>query len=122
MARGYLAFVLHAHLPYVRSRRGALEERWFFEALTECYLPLLEVWEGLAREGRAFRLTLSLSPPLLEMLTDPDLSARYVAHLDNLLLLAEKEVRRTRKEPPVQRLARMYRENLERIRHAYVEV
>jgi 1,4-alpha-glucan branching enzyme len=121
MARGYLAFVLHAHLPYVRSRVGALEERWFFEALTECYLPLLEAWENLAREGRAFRLTLSLSPPLLEMLADDSLGRRYVAHLDNLLLLAEKEVHRTANDPRVLRLARMYRENLERIRCAYLE-
>ena len=44
MVAGSLAFVLHGHLPYVRSRhRGSLEEDWFFQALTESYLPLIEM-------------------------------------------------------------------------------
>jgi 1,4-alpha-glucan branching enzyme len=40
---GYLNFVLHAHLPYVRHPEHArfLEEDWFFEAITETYIPLL---------------------------------------------------------------------------------
>ena len=44
MAAGNLALVLHAHLPYVHSNEpGSLEEDWYFQALLECYLPLLEV-------------------------------------------------------------------------------
>ena len=39
--------MLHAHLPYVRSANpGSLEEDWFFQALMECYLPLLQVLES----------------------------------------------------------------------------
>ena len=46
MAAGDLALVLHAHLPYVRSSEpGSLEEDWYFQALQECYLPLLGVLE-----------------------------------------------------------------------------
>ena len=46
MAKGELAIVLHAHLPYVRSaQEGSLEEDWFFQALLECYLPLIEILE-----------------------------------------------------------------------------
>ena len=45
MAPGALALVLHAHLPYVRAEEAhSLEEDWFFQALIECYLPLLETW------------------------------------------------------------------------------
>jgi len=44
LATGDLALVLHAHLPYVHSSEpGSLEEDWYFQALLECYLPLLEV-------------------------------------------------------------------------------
>ena len=44
MVAGALAFVLHGHLPYVRSRHpGSLEEDWYFQALTESYLPLIEM-------------------------------------------------------------------------------
>ena len=46
MTKGNLAIVLHAHLPYVRAEEpGSLEEDWFFQALAECYLPLLNPWE-----------------------------------------------------------------------------
>ena len=46
MTKGAVALVLHAHLPYVRSAQpGSLEEDWFFQALIECYLPLLETLE-----------------------------------------------------------------------------
>jgi 1,4-alpha-glucan branching enzyme len=50
-ARQGLAFVLHAHLPYVRSSApGSLEEDWYFQALQECYLPLLAVLEAAAAD------------------------------------------------------------------------
>ena len=44
---GKLAFVLHAHLPYVRkSEKNSLEEDWLFQAILESYLPLLQVMES----------------------------------------------------------------------------
>ena len=44
-SNGYLALVLHAHLPYVRhpEYEEFLEEDWLYEAIMETYLPLLEV-------------------------------------------------------------------------------
>ena len=79
MPRGYLAFVLHAHLPFVRHPEydHFLEERWLFEAINETYLPLLRSWRRLAEEGVPFQVTLSLSPSLLAMLEDPLLQWRF---------------------------------------------
>ncbi|HXE71687.1 MAG TPA: DUF1957 domain-containing protein, partial [Candidatus Nitrosotenuis sp.] len=101
MSQGYLALVLHAHLPYVRhpDPERPMEEAWLHQALLECYLPLLEVWERLAAEGVPFRLTLSLSPTLLEMLDDPLLKERFRRYLESRLELAEREVWRTRDDP-----------------------
>ena len=72
MPAGYLALVLHAHLPYIRhpEEPGIMEERWLFEAITECYVPLLWSFEKLVKEGVDFSLTFSLSPPLISMLND----------------------------------------------------
>src|SRR3990167_5965669 len=97
MPQGFLSFVLHAHLPYVRhpEHEDFLEERWFFEALTETYIPLLTMMEGLERDGIDFRLTMSLTPPLISMMTDGLLQERYVRHISKLIELAEKEVHRT---------------------------
>jgi 1,4-alpha-glucan branching enzyme len=94
MTRGYLAMVLHAHLPYVRhpEHEHFLEERWFYEAVTECYLPLLWVLERLLEDSVDFRLTFNLSPTLIAMFNDDLLRQRYVRHLEMLNELAEHEV------------------------------
>src|SRR5206468_12303694 len=98
MPKGYLLLVLHAHLPYVRHPEydRFLEERWFFEAVTETYIPLIKFFDRLKAEGKRFRLTLSVSPTLAAMLEDPLLRARCVRHLDLSHRLAEQECERQR--------------------------
>lgn len=92
MSIGYLALVLHAHLPFVRHPESdyVLEEEWLFEAITETYIPLLQIFEGFKRDGIDFKLTMSLTPPLVSMLKDPLLQDRYSSHLAKLQELAEK--------------------------------
>lgn len=111
MKPGYLALVLQAHLPFVREpeHERFLEESWLFEAVAECYLPLIHIWEGWQRDGVPARLTLSLSPTLCEMLRDPLLQARCARYLESRLELADKEVHRTRRQPALHALACFYR-------------
>src|SRR2546422_6773850 len=94
---GYLALVLHAHLPFVRhpEHERFLEENWLFEAVTESYIPLLQVMEGWLRDRMETWLTLTLTPTLCSMLRDPLLQDRYIRHLNGLIELAEKETHRT---------------------------
>ena len=91
---GYWCPVLHAHLPYVRHPEypDFLEEDWLFEAVVETYVPLIRVLDGLLADGVEYRLTMTLSPPLLSMLRDPLLVERCNRYLDRLVTLAEKEV------------------------------
>ncbi len=44
MEKGYLSIVLHAHLPFIcePKYKDFLEERWFFEAIIDTYIPLLK--------------------------------------------------------------------------------
>jgi 1,4-alpha-glucan branching enzyme len=109
--KGQLALVLHGHLPYVRHPEydQFLEEDWLYEAITETYIPLINVFDGLVGDNVDFRLTLSLSPTLVSMLADPLLQERYLRHLDRLIELTEKEIVRTKREPAFNTLARMYR-------------
>src|SRR6059058_4127680 len=118
---GYLALVLHAHLPFVRhaEHEKFLEESWFYEALTESYLPLLQVLEGWRRDGMAARVTLTVTPTLCAMLRDELLQERYRRHLRDLIELAEKEVQRTRFGAALQKLANFYRDRLSSIQTAY---
>lgn len=109
--QGFLSLILHAHLPYVRHPEydSFFEENWLFEAMTECYLPLIGVLDRLHADNVAYRLTLSLSPTLISMLRDDLLQTRYLKYLHGRLELAEKEIIRTRGQPAYQKLARLYR-------------
>src|SRR2546427_4355380 len=90
--QGYFALVLHAHLPFVRhpEHEKFLEENWLFEAITESYVPLLQVLQGWERDGIEAPITLTLTPTLCSMLQDPLLQQRYGRHLDLLVELAER--------------------------------
>jgi 1,4-alpha-glucan branching enzyme len=119
---GYLSIILHAHLPFVRhpEHEKFLEESWLFEAITESYLPLLQVLNGWNRDGMDARLTLTLSPTLCAMLRDPLLMDRYTRHLESLLELAEKETHRTHWDAGFQELARMYHQRFTAARDTYL--
>ena len=110
MNKGYLCFVLHTHLPYVRhpEYEDFLEEDWLYEAITETYIPLIMVFEKLVQDRVDFRLTMSLTPSLIAMLGDALLQERYLRHIDKLIELSQKEIERTRFEPELNHLARTY--------------
>jgi 1,4-alpha-glucan branching enzyme len=118
---GYLALVLHAHLPFVRHPEDptVMEEQWLYEGITGTYLPLLQMFEGLVADRVPYRCTVSLSAPLITMLTDDLLKERYARHLDRLIELSERELERTRPEPHYHRLAAMYRDRFLSIRHTW---
>ena len=122
MTVGYFALVLHAHLPFLRHPDDptVMEERWLYEAVAGTYLPLIEVFENLLSDGIRFRCTVSLSAPLITMLTDELLRARTLEHLDKLVELSDREVERTRPEPYYQKLAVMYRDRFTRLRELWL--
>jgi len=66
MHQGSLALLLHAHLPWVRhpEHEEFLEEDWLFEAILECYIPLLKDLRRLVFDKAPVKLTFTLTPPL----------------------------------------------------------
>jgi 1,4-alpha-glucan branching enzyme len=121
VAQGYLAIVLHAHLPFVRhpEHENFLEERWLFEAITETYVPLLHAFQNMVRDGVDFRITMSFSPPLAGMLRDPLLMERFARFLDRTIDLSHREIDRLAGEPHFRRCAEMYRDRLTAIRDTF---
>jgi len=118
MPTGYLALVLHAHLPFVRHPEHArhLEERWLYEAIVECYLPLLDAFDRLADDGVPFALTMSVTPPLAAMLKDPLLRGRFEGYLERAGALAEQEQRRLWGDAGLAPVATFYKEHFARMR------
>jgi 1,4-alpha-glucan branching enzyme len=123
MAKGYLALVLHGHLPFVRhpEHEDFLEENWLYQAITEVYVPLLLMFDSLVADAVDFRLTFSLTPTLVSMLTDPLLQSRFLRRLDRLIELLEMEASRTKWQPEFHALAAMYHQQFTRVRSAFVD-
>ena len=84
---GSLLLHLHAHLPFVRHPEEPvfLEESWLFEAITDTYLPLLMRLQRLHDDGVAGTISMTMSPPLCEMLADPMLQQRYENYLGKFM-------------------------------------
>jgi 1,4-alpha-glucan branching enzyme len=122
--KGHLCIVLHAHLPFVRHQECEyfLEENWLFEAITETYIPLLAVFEKLAGDRVPFKITMTMTPPLVAMLADALLQQRYVRHLARLIELAEKECVRTKNQPEFRRTAQMYLDKFKTCRSIFVDI
>ena len=95
--KGYVSFVLHAHLPFVHHPENEhyLEEEWLFEAISETYIPLLTNFSKLVHDGVDFRITMSITPPLLNMLDNKLLQKRYIKYLKKHIELSKKEIKRT---------------------------
>ncbi len=121
MALGYLALVLHAHLPFVRHPESdyVLEEEWLFEAIIETYIPLINMFEGLEADGINFKLTMSMTPPLVSMLQDHYLQEKFDEHLTLTQELAAKELDRTSTHGHLHYLAEYNTQCLETVRETF---
>ena len=108
--KGYVSFVLHAHLPFIHHPESDdyLEESWLYEAISETYLPLLKYFKMLVDEGVKFRITMSMTPPLLSMLDSKLLQQKYIKYLENLIELSEKEIKRTTFNEKINNLSKYY--------------
>lgn len=106
--KGFLSFVLHAHLPYVRhpEYEEFLEEDWLYEAITETYIPLLIMFENLTNDNIPWNITMTMSGTLVNMLNDDLLRNRYIKHMDKLIELCEKELERQKPYPDMYKVAK----------------
>ncbi|MDV2683175.1 1,4-alpha-glucan branching protein domain-containing protein [Alkalihalophilus lindianensis] len=118
MSNGYFSFVLHAHLPYVRhEEENRLEERWLFEAMTETYIPLLwAIDEGKVKDG----ITISFTPPLMEMLADPLMQERYLHYLLKTEELLRKEATYLEEDQTFNSLIPFYQKRYRKIRETFL--
>ncbi|NOZ28179.1 MAG: DUF1957 domain-containing protein [Chloroflexi bacterium] len=92
---GAFVLVLHSHLPYVRrAGRWPHGEEMVHEAMAETYIPLLNALYDLVEEGEQPRLTIGLTPILLEQIADPDVCDHFDVYLDERMALVEADIQR----------------------------
>ncbi|MFD6857787.1 1,4-alpha-glucan branching protein domain-containing protein [Rhodococcus sp. NPDC060086] len=66
------ALVLHSHLPWLANHgRWPVGEEWLYQSWAATYLPVVDVLNRLADEGRTRLLTLGITPVLAAQLDDP---------------------------------------------------
>ena len=93
MTRGYFAFVLHCHIPYVLSHgRWPHGSDWLCEAAAETYLPILKLVESLRDEVPRPLLTLDFSPILCEQLASAQFKQEFKIYLDQRMSAAEHDL------------------------------
>lgn len=79
---GTLCIVLHGHLPYV-LHHGVYPhgENWLFEAAAETYLPILDMVGHCALLGKPPKLTIGVTPVLLEQLAHDRFKSGFEQYL-----------------------------------------
>ena len=107
---GKVHLLLHAHLPFVRepSYDRFLEENWFFEAMAETYLPMVQMLNRLEEKGVPGTLNFSVSSVLLAMLTDRSLLDKFSRHLHKQLELLEREKARLQNDSEMMEVVNFY--------------
>ena len=96
---GTFSFVLHSHIPYVLAHgRSPHGTDWLSEAAAETYLPLLDACLRLAAEGLSPKITLGLTPVLVEQLRDPSFQDELSDYLRGKVTSAQANQEHFRRE------------------------
>ena len=120
--QGAFTLVLHSHLPYCRmAGRWPHGEEWIHEAAAETYIPLLNALYDLYEEGVSYRLTVGLTPVLVEQLADADVCDHLLLYLDEEIAAAERDIPRFGEEGEAhaEHLARFYRDTYNRVKDSF---
>lgn len=92
MHNGNYVLILHTHLPLVlhhgTSPHGV---DWLNEAVAECYIPLLNVFNDLLNEGIKPNVTMDISPVLCEQLENPDFKKIFIRYCDEKIAAAQTD-------------------------------
>ena len=118
------SFVLHTHLPYVLSH-GTWPHGtdWLYEAAAECYIPLLNSFYRLHREGIAPRVTIDMSPVLTEQLAHVSFAAGLQAYLDERIEAGKHDIKEFSDtgQPEMLKLAEMWTNYYTGMKRAFIE-
>ena len=124
VGQGAFTFVLHTHIPYCRlAGRWPHGEEWLHEAIAETYVPLLNALYDLRDDGVPFRITIGLTPVLVEQLADLDVREHFLQYLSLETQAAQSDIPRFGEEgcAHLEYLATFYRDFYTNIRKSYLE-
>lgn len=92
MYSGSYVLILHTHLPWVLNHGTSPHGvDWLNEAVAECYIPLLNVFNELLNEGILPKVSIDISPVLCEQLEHPDFPKIFEDYCKSKIELAKKD-------------------------------
>ena len=110
MAGKDLILILAADQAFIHNfnpkENFAYEDSILFSAISNTYLPLLNMFRTLESGGIPFKLGLVLSSPLCTLLSHKSTKKKYVAWLDKMIKLGEEELERNQGNEAVLRNVR----------------
>ncbi|MBQ0039871.1 MAG: DUF1957 domain-containing protein [Treponema sp.] len=98
MSNKKLALIIEADQGFIRNTEAdsnfTVENNVLFTALTETYIPLLNMFSNLEEEKIPFKIGLVMSPALCFLLDDAQIQKQYIDHLEALCSLGKSELKR----------------------------
>jgi 1,4-alpha-glucan branching enzyme len=110
--------MLHSHLPWVLNHgRWPHGSDWLCEAALDTYLPLLESFQALEREGVSAPVTIGVTPVLANMLASPVFVDELEAFFEQRLEACEEaDAQLPELDPQVAPLVAFWRDRFTRLR------
>ena len=101
-----LSLVIKASQDFIRHSEEDIKENApvlnsFYEAISNVYIPLLEMIEKLEADNVKYRFALVLPPVLCNMLSDTVLQDEYLKWLDKRNDLGKAELRRNKENAEI---------------------
>ncbi len=89
---GYFLFILHSHIPYVlKHGEWPHGEYWLYEAVAETYIPLLQMLERFKEKNTKPKITIGLTPVLIEQLKTDYFKEKFNQYLEFKIELLQKD-------------------------------
>lgn len=123
MPKKALVLNIVAHQSFIRHLEGenVSKNSLLFSAISDTYLPLLNMFANLEAEGVPFRVNMVMTPTLCSMLSDPVIQEQYIEWLDGIILLGEAEVNRYPEDSTERKLASQCLEQAKMNKHDFQE-
>ncbi|MET0135914.1 MAG: glycoside hydrolase family 57 protein [Kibdelosporangium sp.] len=101
---GTFCLVLHSHLPWLPHHGSwPVGEEWLYQAWAHSYLPVVDLLQRFADEGREEVLTLGVTPVLAAQLDDPYCLQGFYDWLGNWQLRSQYAGTRWQRDDPLLR-------------------
>lgn len=98
------------------------EMNYVFQQISNCYIPLLNMFSNLEREGVSFKISLVITPVLCSLLSDSVVQNQYIEWLDEKIELGNKEISRLAKNKELLNNAKFMLEKLQEDKIDFVNI